>query len=248
MRNGRAYHLGAILNQAGLRPEAVEVILEGADSGEIKDPPKPNGAIHFARSLPLSRANRPDVLLAYRMNGDPLPLSHGFPLRAVVPGWYGMASVKWLTRIIVTDRPFNGYFQTVDYARWERPNGIPTRVPLTEMQVKSEIARPDMREVVTAGSAYRVFGAAWTGDADIERVEISPDGGQTWERAQLLDKPVRYAWRFWEYQWRVPAKQGRYTLLSRATDTQNRAQPMQRQPDTENYMINHVLPIDVDVR
>ncbi len=240
--------LGAILKRAGIRSGATEVVLEGADSGEIKDPPKPTGPIHFARSLPLSRAVLPEVLLAYRMNGENLPASHGFPLRAVVPGWYGVASVKWLTRLIVTETPFNGYFQSVDYAMWERTNGLPTRVPLTEMQIKSQIARPDIHEVLTAGSTYRVYGAAWTGNSDVARVEVSADAGQSWQTASLLGKPIRHAWRFWEYAWQVPAQRGRYTLLARATDARGEVQPMQRQPDSENYVINHVLPMDVDVR
>lgn len=240
--------LGAILQRAGVTPGATEVILEGADSGEIKDPPKPTGAIYFARSLPLERANRPEVLLAYRMNGQELPVSHGFPLRAVVPGWYGMASVKWLTRIIVTDRPFNGFFQSVDYALWQRQNGIPTRVPITEMQVKSQIARPQVHELLNAGATYRMMGAAWTGDSEISKVEVSVDGGKSWIEARLVGKSMRYAWRFWELDWKVPAERGRYTLLSRATDARGNIQPMQRQPDSENYVINHVLPIDIDVR
>jgi DMSO/TMAO reductase YedYZ molybdopterin-dependent catalytic subunit len=239
--------LASVLERAGVRPGAVEVILEGADSGELKNPPKPSGAIHFARSLPLEKA-RKDVLLAYRMNGDELPASHGQPLRAVVPGWYGMASIKWLTRIVVTDRPFQGHFQTVDYAYWDRRDGLPTRIPITEMQVKSEIARPEMHEIVPAGSRYRVFGAAWGGEHEIRRVELSADGGKTWSDAKLTGKPLRYAWQFWEHEWRTPSKPGRYTLMSRATDSRGQAQPLERQPDRENYMINHVLPIDVDVR
>ena len=240
--------LSAVLQQAGVQPGAVEVILEGADSGELKDPPKPTGPLHFARSLPLAVANRSDVLLAYRMNGAELPVAHGFPLRAVVPGWYGVASVKWLTRLVVTDRPFNGHFQSVDYAIWERANGLPTRVPITEMQVKSQIARPDMHEAVAAGSVYRIYGAAWTGDSEIALVEVSTDGGLTWQATKLLGKPTRFTWRFWEMKWKVPAQHGRVTLLSRATDARGRTQPLLRQPDAENYLIHHSLPIDVDVR
>jgi DMSO/TMAO reductase YedYZ molybdopterin-dependent catalytic subunit len=239
--------LGAVLRRAGVLPGAVEVVLEGADSGEIKDPPKPSGPLHFARSLPLAQAERPEVLLAYRMNGAELPAAHGFPLRGVVPGWYGVASVKWLTRLVVTDRPFHGHFQSVDYAIWERTNGLPTRVPITEMQVKSQIARPDMRETIAAGTVYRVYGAAWTGDSDITQVEVSADGGLTWQPTKLLGKSTRFTWRFWELKWNVPTQRGRYTLLSRATDGRGRTQPLLRQPDAENYLIHHALPIDVDV-
>jgi DMSO/TMAO reductase YedYZ molybdopterin-dependent catalytic subunit len=240
--------LGAVLARAGVLPGAVDVVLEGADSGEIKDPPKPAGPIHFARSLPMAQANRPEVLLAYRMNGAELPVAHGFPLRGVVPGWYAVASVKWLTRLVVTDRPFNGHFQSVDYSVWERANGLPNRIPITEMQVKSQIARPDMREAVMAGSVYRVYGTAWTGDSEITLVEISTDGGMSWQPAKLLGKPARFAWRFWEMRWKVPAQRGRVTLLSRATDARGRTQPLTRQTDAENYQIHHALPIDVDIQ
>ena len=111
--------LSTLLDRASLKPNACEVILEGADCGMLEDPKSPPGELKFARSIPLEKARR-DVLLAYKMNGDDLPPEHGFPLRAIVPGWYAMASVKWLQRIIVTDRPFTGYYQTIDYAYWQR--------------------------------------------------------------------------------------------------------------------------------
>jgi len=134
--------LRVVLERAGVRPDAVEVVLEGADAGESKEEPKTPGIIHFARSLPLAKALEKEVLLADRMNGAQLPQSHGFPVRAIVPGWYSMASVKWLTRILVTDRPFNGYFQSSEYSYWERNNELPTMSPVTEISVKAEIARP----------------------------------------------------------------------------------------------------------
>lgn len=133
--------LGDLLNQAGIKSDAVDVILEGADNGTIAEPPRPTGNIHFARSLPKAKA-MDDVLLAFQMNGEPLPASHGYPLRAIVPGWYAMASIKWLQRIIVTAQPFNGYYETVDYAYWQRTDTGPTLMPINEMQVKAEIARP----------------------------------------------------------------------------------------------------------
>ncbi len=240
--------LAAILERAGVLRGAVDVVLEGADTGELKDPPKPTGPIHFARSVPLIKARQPEILLAYKMNGETLSQAHGFPLRAIVPGWYGMAAVKWLTRIVVTDQPFHGHFQTIDYARWERIDGVPTRVPLGEIAVKSEIARPEMYESVTAGQAYRVHGAAWTGDSEVTKVEFSADGGRSWNSARLLGSPVRHAWRLWEYNWNVPAQPGRITLMSRATDAKGHVQPMEREPDLEAYMIHHVLPVEVDVR
>src|SRR3979490_1852161 len=111
--------LSILLERAGVKPRAREVILEGADGGTPDDPKGPVGELRFARSIPLSKA-RGDVLLAYKMNNVDLPPEHGFPVRAIVPGWYAVASVKWLQRIIVTDKPFNGYYQTLDYAYWKR--------------------------------------------------------------------------------------------------------------------------------
>src|SRR5216684_24427 len=108
-----------VLREAGLKPDAVEVVLEGADSGEIKKEPVSPGKISYARSLPVRKALSRDVILAYQMNGQSLTPAHGYPLRAVVSGWYGMASVKWLKRILVIDRVFRGYFQTSDYTFWE---------------------------------------------------------------------------------------------------------------------------------
>ncbi|MBA3439168.1 MAG: sulfite oxidase [Pyrinomonadaceae bacterium] len=240
--------LAAVLEQAGVRPDAVEVVLEGADRGEVSAEPKPAGAINYARSLPLVKALDPDVLLAYRMNNAELTPAHGFPLRVVVPGWYGMASVKWLTRIIVTDRPFSGYYQTTDYTYWERENNQPVQRPLTVMQLKAEIARPAVSEDVAANTVYRMHGAAWSGDSEVARVEVSADGGKTWTAARLIDNAIRYTWRRWEYAWHTPAKPGRHTLMARATDSRGNAQPAKHDPDRGNYMINFVLPVDVEVR
>jgi DMSO/TMAO reductase YedYZ molybdopterin-dependent catalytic subunit len=240
--------LGAVLERAGLRSAAVEVVLEGADQGEIAADPKPAGAIHFARSLPLTRARQPEVLLAYRMNDAELPAAHGFPLRLVVPGWYGMASVKWLRRLVVTDRPFNGFFQSIDYSYFSKPEGLADVVPITEMQVKAEVARPTAGEVVKANTAYRIHGAAWTGDSEVVKVEVSTDAGRAWTKVRLLDKPVRYTWRRWEYPWQTPAKPGTVRVMARATDARGRVQPFTRDPDRRNYMVSHVLPVEVTVR
>jgi DMSO/TMAO reductase YedYZ molybdopterin-dependent catalytic subunit len=188
-----------------------------------------------------------DVLLALAMNGEPLPAAHGFPLRAVVPGWYGMASVKWLHRLIVTDQPFNGYYQSIDYAYWKRDESGPVLVPLAEMQVKAEIARPVNNEVISANSKYDVRGAAWTAAAVVTKVEISCDGGKSWREAALNGDAIENAWRLWEFEWRTPGA-GNYTLMARATDSRGRVQPMERDTDTNNYVISHCLPIEIEVR
>jgi DMSO/TMAO reductase YedYZ molybdopterin-dependent catalytic subunit len=240
--------LAAILDRVGVRAGAVEVILEGADRGEVTSEPRSPGEISFARSLPLTKARQADVILAHRMNGAELPPSHGFPLRAVVPGWYGMASIKWLTRIVVTERPFQGFFQTLDYTIFERRDGIPVITPITEMQVKAQIARPASRESLPRNSDYRVHGAAWTGESEVTRVDVSTDGGRTWNAARLLGQSVRFAWRRWEYPWRTPGQAGRVTLMARATDARGQTQPLERDRDRRNYVVSHVLPVEVEVR
>jgi DMSO/TMAO reductase YedYZ molybdopterin-dependent catalytic subunit len=238
--------LASILERAGLKPEAVDVVLEGADSGEVKNEPKPDGKLHFARGLPLAKALKPEVVLAHRMNGEALSVAHGFPLRAVVAGWFGMASVKWLQRIVVTDRPFNGYDQTTDYAIWERRNGLPSLTPLTGMELKASIARPSAGEVVPAGKPYRIYGAAWAGESDVSKVEVSTDGGKTWAAARLVDEVKPFCWRRWEFRWEAP-QIGKHRLLARATDQRGRTQPMKRDPDRRNYAISHVVPVEIQV-
>jgi DMSO/TMAO reductase YedYZ molybdopterin-dependent catalytic subunit len=169
-------------------------------------------------------------------------------VRAVVAGWYGMASLKWLRRIIVTDRPFHGFFQTMQYAVWERRHGLPSLVPVAEVQVKAQIARPAPFEVVSRGTAHRMYGAAWAGASDVARVEVSDDGGQTWAPAKRLGQPVEFAWRLWEHPWRTPERPGRCIVMARATDEQRRTQPKERDPGRRDAVISHVLPIEIEVR
>lgn len=238
-----------VLERAGVRGDAVEVVLEGADIGEIKEEPKSPGKITFARSLPLAKARQPEVLLAYRMNGEPLPPEHGFPVRAIVPGWYGVASVKWLTRIMVTTRPFSGYFQSADYSYWEQEDGLPVEMrPVTEIEVKAQIARPACHERVPANTTFRMHGAAWTGEAEVTKVEVSTDAGQSWQEARLLGDALPYTWRLWEYPWHTPSRPGKVTLMARATDARGCVQPIQRDERRGTYMISHVLPVVVEVR
>jgi DMSO/TMAO reductase YedYZ molybdopterin-dependent catalytic subunit len=182
------------------------------------------------------------------MNGSELPPEHGFPVRAIVPGWYAMASVKWLQRIIVTEQPFTGYYQTIDYAYWKRREAIAELTPLTEMQLKAQIAKPAEGDIVTANSSVRVHGAAWTSNGEIMKVELSTDGGVTWTEAKLLGESKPNAWRLWEFNWQTPTAPGRQTLIARATDSLGRTQPVQRDRDRGTYMINHLLPVTVQVR
>jgi DMSO/TMAO reductase YedYZ molybdopterin-dependent catalytic subunit len=239
--------LAAVLDRAGLKSGAVEVVLEGSDHGEPGNEPKPPGPVAFARSLPLAKARKSEVMLAWAMNGKELPPAHGFPLRAVVGGWYGVASVKWLTRVVVVEKPFQGYWQTVDYASWVKVAGAPTLEAITEMQPKASIARPSAGEVLAAGKDVRIRGAAWAGEQEVALVEVSTDAGRTWDKASLLGKAVPLAWRLWEYTWHTPAA-GNYTLMARATDSRGRGQPRERDPGRRGYVVNHLVPTPVEVR
>jgi DMSO/TMAO reductase YedYZ molybdopterin-dependent catalytic subunit len=239
--------LATVLERAGIDQDAVDVVFEGADRGEPGTDPKPGGPIPFARGLPVAKALRPEVLLAYQMNGKPLTARHGYPVRALVGGWYGMAAVKWLTRIVVTDRRFRGYGESIDYAIWDRRYGPPSLTPVTEIDVKASIARPMAGATVPAGKDVRVHGAAWAGGADIATVEVSTDAGANWAAARLVGQAIPFAWRLWEYDWKAPAA-GRHTLMARATDSRGRVQPMRRDLDRRSYMINHVIPTPVEAK
>lgn len=237
--------LSTLLDRAGVKSTAREIIFEGADGGKLDDPKSPPAGLQFARSIPLEKTR--EVLLAYQMNDTDLPPEHGFPVRAIVPGWYAVASIKWLQRIIVTDKAFNGYYQTLDYAYWKRRGDIAELTPLSEMKVKAEIARPADGEIVPANSNVRVHGAAWS-SGEITGVEVSADNGKTWGAAKLLGESRPTAWRLWEFEWKTPASAGKQVLIARATDSRGETQPVERDPDRGTYMINHLLPITVEVK
>lgn len=238
--------LSILLDRAGIRSTAREIILEGADRGKLEDPKSPPGELNFARSIPLEKAR--DVLLAYKMNDVDLPPEHGFPLRAIVPGWYAMASIKWLQRIVLTAQPFQGYYQTLDYAFWKRRENNAELVPLSKMEIKAEVARPRQGETVPANSIVCVQGAAWIGDGEIANVDLSVDGGKSWSKTNLLGEAKPNAWRLWEFNWKTPDQPGTVTLIARATDSRGRTQPSERDWDRGTYMINHLLPISVEVK
>jgi DMSO/TMAO reductase YedYZ molybdopterin-dependent catalytic subunit len=239
--------LQALLERAGLEADACEIVLEGADRGRPTEEPTPPHAISYARSLPRKKAIQPEVLIAYQMNGRDLPLDHGYPVRAVVPGHYGMASVKWLTRVSAVREPFRGYWQTSDYAYWEYLDGMPVRRALGEMKLKSEIARPRVYESLAPNRVYTVSGAAWAGETEVAEIAVSTDAGKTWNDAAYSDPAQRYAWRRWKFDWLTPQQPGQYTLLARAKDARGNSQPAQHNPDYGTYVINHPLPIEVFV-
>jgi DMSO/TMAO reductase YedYZ molybdopterin-dependent catalytic subunit len=239
--------LGALLERAGLEEDACEIVLEGADRGTPTEPPVPPGPISYARSLPRDKAIQRDVLIAYQMNGRDLPLDHGYPMRAVVPGHYGMASVKWLTHVHAVREPFRGYWQTSDYGYWDYLDGKPVRRALGEMKLKSEIARPRVYETLAPNRVYTLSGAAWAGETEVTGIAVSTDGGQSWAEAEFLDPVQRHAWRRWKFDWLTPKTPGQYTLLARAKDANGDVQPDTHDQRYGSYVINHTLPIEVFV-
>jgi DMSO/TMAO reductase YedYZ molybdopterin-dependent catalytic subunit len=239
--------LRALLESADLADDACEIVLEGADRGMAQGEPSPCDPISYVWSVPRAKALQPEVLIAYQMNGQDLPLDHGFPVRAIVPGHYGMASVKWLTSIEAVREPFHGYWQTTDYAYWASMNGKPVRRALGEMQLKSEIARPRVYETLPPNRIYTIYGAAWTGETDVTDVAVSTDGGRTWADAEFLDPVQRYAWRRWKFDWLTPKEPGQYTLLARAKDASGALQSNEHDHHYGVYVINHALPIEVFV-
>jgi sulfite oxidase len=232
--------LKSVLDLAGVRAGAVDVLFEGVDTGK----PEP-GKIEmpYQRSLPIEMATHPDALLAYEMNGEPLAQEHGYPLRLIVPGWYGMASVKWLRRICVLDYGFKGFFQTERYIIEGNGGDV---IPIREMLVKSVVSWPQQGDVLPPGTHW-VAGLAWSGHAAIKRVMVSDDGGNAWKCAQLSGPSSRYAWQQWSFAWNPPGP-GHYTLMARAEDEQGNVQPMESRWNRLGYAVNGVKPVCITVR
>jgi DMSO/TMAO reductase YedYZ molybdopterin-dependent catalytic subunit len=215
--------LRALVDKVGLAPGAVELLFEGADRGDVQ----PGRAVSFGRSLPLDVALDDDTLLAWEMDGAPLSPDHGFPLRLVVPRWYGVASVKWLREVRALAEPYRGYFQAEQY-RYRREVGTPEDTPVTVMRVKAVIATANgapagSRTLRPGPVALR--GTAWSGAGRIAGVALSADEGKTWLEARL-DRPASpYAATPWRATW-TPAGPGSYTLIARAADEAGNIQPL----------------------
>jgi DMSO/TMAO reductase YedYZ molybdopterin-dependent catalytic subunit len=246
---GNALWTGAplrlVLEQAGIKPEVSEVVLEGADRGTPGFAP---GEVAYAKSIPVDKALHPDTLLVYEMNGVPLPREHGGPVRVLTPGWYGTYSVKWLTRIALLDRPFDGVFMTELWRIRERHDGFVQNGSITQVRVKSLIFEPGDEEQIGIGE-HMVRGAAWSGGKDIASVQVSMDGGASWRFADLLPRSgegTAYAWRQWEFPWQAQ-EPGSYTLMARATDTSGAAQPFAYDFDLNGFGVNQVQPVNVRV-
>src|ERR1700689_3340538 len=233
-----------VLHRAAVKPTGKHVMFRGLDEVPGKVPP-------FIRSIPIEKALDSDTLIATHMNGSPLTKHHGFPARALVPGWIGAASCKWLTEIKVLDAEFVGNFMSPGYRLPNQPVKPGDAVkpedthPLTALSVKSVISGPSDGASLNAGKVA-VHGAAWAGEADIAKVEVSTDAGATWTPAKLGHDYAHYAWRLWSYDWK-PGKPGDYTILSRATDTQGRTQPASAVWNPSGYLYNAVDQVNIHV-
>jgi len=234
-----------VLERAEARPTGKHVMFRGLDEVPGKVPA-------FIRSIPIEKASDGDTLVALRMNGAALTRHHGFPARALVPGWIGAASCKWLTEIKVLDKEFDGNFMSPGYRMPNLPvkPGEAVRVedthPATALNVKSLITSPGNGASVKS-RAMLVRGVAWAGEADIAKVEVSTDSGATWQPAQLGKEQSHYAWRLWSYPWNAP-KPGAHTIMSRATDTQGRIQPDLVEWNPSGYLINVVDRVQIHVQ
>ena len=235
--------LRGLLEEAGVDDGAVEVLFRGLDRGFEGDRVQ-----HYERSLALADAQRDEVLLAYAMNGQPLLPQHGSPLRLVVPGWYGMTSVKWLDRITLLDRPFEGYQQMRSYRLRQTPDEVGE--PLSRMLPRSLMVPPGVPEFATRERRLEpgpvtVRGRAWSGQGEIARVEVSADGGAGWGDARLGPAPSPWAWRAWEWEW--DAQPGEHELCCRATDGAGNAQPLEAAWNLGGYVNNEVQRVPVTV-
>ena len=236
--------LADVLSLARPRAAAQELLLEGADQGMVAGGEPP---IRFARSLSRERALHPDTLLADRMNGDPLPADHGAPLRAVVPGRYGMDSVKWLVRLRLLDRAFDGHFQVNDYRLFPPAGSTAPPRPIGPVRVNSLITWPAGGAELRAGREIRLVGYAWSGSGAIRGVEVSVDGGATWKAAALVGPEAPHAWRLWELGWK-PEAPGAHRLAVRAVDSTGATQPEQADWNAKGYANNGVRRLEVQVR
>jgi sulfite oxidase len=232
--------LATILALAEMRAPTHEIAFEGADSGYVG---AADQTMAFARSLPVEKALHPDTLLAYAMNGEELPVEHGFPFRLIVPGWYGMASVKWLTRIEARTERFAGFFQRERYIHEAVSGAQP--VSLTRMAPRSLILDPPEGAALAPG-AYRIRGLAWSGAGPVTRVEVSVDDGATWASADLTSVSAQYLWRRWEYTWDATAT-SEAVLCSRAYDARGGAQPTGAVWNRLGYANNAVQRVSVSV-
>jgi DMSO/TMAO reductase YedYZ molybdopterin-dependent catalytic subunit len=234
-----------VLKRAGVRNTGQFVVMNGADRalGTMPD---------FVRQVPIAKAMHPDTLLAYEMNGEPLPAVHGFPLRVIVPGWEGAYAIKWLASLRVVDREFDGFWVASGY-RYPTKRVAPgasvdpkDMAPLTGLVIKSLITKPLEGATVTPGK-IDVAGFAWAGETGIARVEVSVDHGASWQPAKLTGENARYTWRRFEAQVDA-AKPESLLIMSRATDANGLTQPMTPPWNPSGYLWNAPDAVRVEVK
>ncbi|MEV0275776.1 sulfite oxidase [Streptomyces sp. NPDC050610] len=236
----RGARLADVLRLAGIRPEAVDVMPRGLDDAYVSD-----GVDHgrVRRPMPAAKA-LDDVILAYEMNGEPLPYDHGYPVRIIAPSWVGVASVKWVGDIEVSDRPLSSPW-TTEFYRLFGPDHPPGGAPMTVLPVRSAWEL-DAGTALPAGVTHRLTGRSWSGGGGVARVDVSTDGGAHWSAARLRDEPCGDGWVRWETDWR-PRDPGPAELLARATDTAGRTQPDRSVPNTQGYFFDAVVRCPVTV-
>nr|WP_309100590.1 sulfite oxidase [Fredinandcohnia onubensis] len=235
--------LRSLLELSEIREGAKEVVVEGYDFGERTDL---NKVFTYSRSLPIEKALHPDTIIAYEYNNQPIPFKHGYPLRLIVPQWYAMASVKWIKQISVIDFKFTGPFQTIDYVYYPNKENNKESFPVTSINVNSTIQKPLDMEILNTGK-HLIKGIAWTGKGFITKLEISVDGGSTWLNVKL--EPTNngdYGWQSWSYEWTI-SKKGEYVIMSKATDSYGRTQPVTPFWNKKGYGYNAIEKINVKV-
>lgn len=236
--------LNVLLAAADVHPDTEEILFTGADRGL-------EGGVEqsYQRSVPLGVATASGVLLAYDLNGAPLPPQHGFPLRVVVPGWYGMTNVKWLTKITALDAPFTGYQQATAYRLRQTDDEVGQ--PVSLMAPRSLMVPPGIPDFFTRArhvrpGTHHLTGRAWSGIGPIVSVEVSTDGGAHWDAAELDVEPDEAAvWRGWRYSW--DAETGDHELCCRAADRAGNTQPLQPEWNRGGYVNNAVQRVPVHV-
>jgi sulfite oxidase len=243
----RGVRLADVLERAGVKDSARDILFNGADVpiGTMPD---------FRRSIPIKKALDSNTLLAYDMNGEVLPVAHGFPLRVVTPGWAGDSWIKWVTSISVLDKEDEGFWMKRAYRQPGRPVEPGTAVPLeqtepvTSLRVKSVIAAPLDGSHVVNSRPVTINGVAWSGDAGpVTAVDISVDGGRSWRPAALKrDQRTQFGWRQWEYRW-TPTREAYYIILSRARDAAGNTQPLDQEWNPSGYGWNVVPRVGVNV-
>jgi DMSO/TMAO reductase YedYZ molybdopterin-dependent catalytic subunit len=252
---GEQWHLGAvstaewagvplteILERAGITPGARELVFRGADRGSAGEAADP---LRFERSLSVVDARHCEALLAYAMNGEPLPREHGYPLRLIVPGWYAVASVKWLTEIEVIGSSFDGFFQTQRYIYETQRNGTTVTEPVRLQKVRSVIIEPAADQTVTTGDLL-IRGVAWSGAGPLVKVEVSIGDGP-WQTARLIGDRRRHSWQWWELLTQTGSP-GETTLRARATDLAGRTQPERPDWNRLGYGGNAVQRVPVRIQ